>query len=98
MSSRSDVDSVAVLPERTIETLDRERTKPTVEPSPKRSSGPDLTVGVPIEVRSHFHGDWTHGFEIAETTPDGYRLRRLSDRTVLPTEFPAHDIRCSRPH
>jgi hypothetical protein len=69
-----------------------------VEPSPRESSVPDLAVGVPIEVRSHFHGDWTNGFEIAETTPDGFRLRRLSDRTVLPTEFPAHDIRRTRPH
>jgi hypothetical protein len=53
----------------------------------------DLTVGSSVEVRGHFRGGWSRGFEVAETTDDGYWLRRLSDRSVLPVAFLAEDIR-----
>ena len=37
--------------------------------------------------------EWTSGFEVAEATDDGYRIRRRSDRYVLPVEFSALDVR-----
>jgi hypothetical protein len=64
-----------------------------MERFPDRSSQKDLAVGTSIEVRGHFRGEWSRGFEIAETTHDGYWVRRLSDRYVLPLEFSGHDVR-----
>jgi hypothetical protein len=50
--------------------------------------------GVPVEVRSHYEGRWSRGFEIAEElSADAYRVRRLSDGSVLPTEFSPEDVR-----
>ena len=46
-----------------------------------------------VEVRSHFDGRWVSGFEIAGVRDDRYLLRRRSDGTTLPVEFPAHEIR-----
>jgi hypothetical protein len=57
------------------------------------SPGDDLSVGTGIEVRDRFCASWSHGFEIAERTPDGYRVLRVSDRYVLPSEFVAGDVR-----
>jgi hypothetical protein len=48
---------------------------------------------LPVEVRNTYNGAWSPGFEIAETTSHGVRLRRLSDDTVLPGEFPIEDVR-----
>lgn len=55
-----------------------------------------LPPGTSVEVFSRFSASWIGGFEIA--TPfddryDRYELRRVSDRTVLPTTFPVDDIR-----
>lgn len=52
-----------------------------------------FSVGTQIEVRDQFCSSWVQGFEIAEATSDGYRLRRNSDRYVLPARFPARDLR-----
>ena len=52
-----------------------------------------LAVGTSVEVRGHFSGEWSGGFEVAATTRDGYRVRRLSDRYLLPVEFLDHDVR-----
>jgi hypothetical protein len=49
-----------------------------------------LDEGTRVDVRDRFQGRWTHGFVVAEATPDAYRLRRLSDDSVLPGHF-AHD-------
>ena len=54
---------------------------------------PDLPIKLPIEVRCHFNGAWNPGFEIAERTGAGYRLRRVSDDSDLPGEFPTEDVR-----
>ena len=46
--------------------------------------------GTPVEVRSRFDQQWVSGFEVAEPVeaPDpGYRIRRRSDRSVLPFFF-----------
>ena len=53
----------------------------------------DLPNNLPIEVRCHFNGTWSPGFEIAERTSAGYRLRRVSDDSDLPGEFPTEDVR-----
>ena len=53
----------------------------------------DLAVGTSVEVRGHFRGEWSRGFEVAETTHDGYWIRRLSDHYLLPVAFLGHDVR-----
>ncbi len=56
-----------------------------------------LSTGTPVDVRSRFVGSWSRGFEVAECVADqGYRVRRLSDGTVLPDVFEEHDIRPQR--
>ena len=52
-----------------------------------------LAVGTSVEVHSHFSGEWSGGFEVAATTRDGYRVRRLSDRYLLPVAFLDYDVR-----
>ena len=64
-----------------------------MERFPDHSSRVDLAVGTSVEVRGHFRGEWSRGFEVAETTHEGYWVRRLSDRSVLPVEFSDHDVR-----
>jgi hypothetical protein len=50
--------------------------------------------GIPVEVRSRYDGRWSRGFEIAEELgADAYRVRRLSDGSVLPAEFSPEDVR-----
>jgi hypothetical protein len=55
--------------------------------------GNAVQIHVPVEVRSRYDGQWAAGFQIADRTEHGYRLRRLSDDTVLPGEFSPDDIR-----
>ena len=55
-----------------------------------------LAEGTPVDVRNRFVGSWSHGFEIAERVQGGYRVRRLSDDSVLPDVFPSEDIRSER--
>jgi hypothetical protein len=52
-----------------------------------------LKPGTRVEVRSRFEGGWSRGFEVAEVVPEGYRVRRLSDGSVLPTDFDVDDVR-----
>jgi hypothetical protein len=56
-----------------------------------------LASGAPVAVRSSFEGKWCSGYEIADIIRDGgrvagYRLRRSSERTVLPAVFPVSDV------
>jgi hypothetical protein len=55
-----------------------------------------LPEGTPVDVRNRFVGSWSHGFEVAERVQGGYRVRRLSDNSVLPDIFPSEDIRSER--
>jgi len=64
-----------------------------MERFPEHSSVPAFTAGTAVEVRGSFRGEWSRGFEVAEATHDGYWVRRLSDRYVLPVEFTGHDVR-----
>lgn len=53
-----------------------------------------LRTGTPVDVRSRFVGSWTRGFEVAEQVAErGYRLRRVSDGTVLPDVFSDEEVR-----
>jgi hypothetical protein len=64
-----------------------------MERLPDDSSDRAYAVGTAVEVRGRFRGGWSRGFEVAETTHEGYWVRRLSDRYVLPVEFSSYDIR-----
>ena len=71
----------------------RVRDEQTMERLSDHSPRPDLAPGTSVEVRGHFCGEWSGGFEVAETTHDGYWVRRLSDRYLLPVEFSGSDVR-----
>ena len=52
--------------------------------------------GTRVEVHSTFARQWVGGFEVAEPVDGprpGYRIRRRSDRSVLPTLFAPEDVR-----
>ena len=54
-------------------------------------------AGTPVQVRNRFDRSWSSGFEVAEESNEGdvrtYRLRRRSDRSVLPAAFPSGELR-----
>ena len=54
---------------------------------------PGLASGESVEVRNHYDGSWSGGFQVEASHPEGYSLLRLSDRTVLPRVFTHADIR-----
>lgn len=55
----------------------------------------DFPTGTRVQVRNRFNSHWASGFEVAGVAGDGaeYRLRRLSDNTVLPIAFLEEDLR-----
>ena len=55
-----------------------------------------LATGTAVDVRSRYVGAWSSGFEVAEPFNDGYRIRRLSDGSVLPDVFTNEDVRAQR--
>ena len=62
-----------------------------------------MEPGTRVEVRSRFDRRWSRGFEIdsvlaAEDPEPQYRIRRRSDNSVLPVEFPADDLREEKRH
>ena len=46
-----------------------------------------------VEVHIGYSGTWERGFSVAETLPDGLRLRRRSDLEVLPGVFGHEKVR-----
>lgn len=46
-----------------------------------------------VEVKNNFTGKWSKGFEIAEVEQNRYRLRRLSDGSIIPYRFTSRDLR-----
>ena len=52
-----------------------------------------MSAGTKVDVRTTFDRTWARGFEVLEATPEGYRLRRLSDGAALPAVFPDEDVR-----
>ncbi|HUC35570.1 MAG TPA: hypothetical protein VMR97_00440 [Acidimicrobiales bacterium] len=56
-----------------------------------------LAPGTRVDVRNRYVGAWSHGFEVAEhLRGDGYRIRRLSDGSVLPEPLSADEVRPER--
>ena len=55
-----------------------------------------LSPGTKVDVRNRYQGTWVRGFEVAESTADGYRIRRLSDGSVLGDLFSRDDVRRER--
>ena len=55
-----------------------------------------LAPGERVEVRKRFDASWARGFELAEVTDTGVRVRRLSDGEILPIEFDLEDVRPER--
>ena len=56
----------------------------------------ELETGTRVDVRSRFVGAWTRGFVVEEAVGDGYRIRRVSDDSVLSDVFSAEEIRPER--
>lgn len=52
-----------------------------------------MDVGDAVEVHTAFDDSWADGFEIAERVSEGYRVRRLSDRSLLPGFTSEKDVR-----
>jgi hypothetical protein len=70
--------------------------------SPLLRSGIDLTThpsfvpltgGTVVELYSAFNSAWAPGFEIVDSVPGGYRVRRVSDGAVLPGHTSRADLR-----
>ena len=59
-------------------------------------AGDSVEPGTKVEVRSRFERSWARGFEIAEVVEAGYRIRRLSDGSILPLDFSADDVRAEK--
>ena len=55
-----------------------------------------LKPGTRVEVRTSYDRRWARGFEIHEVVETAYRLRRLSDLSVLPRDFAVADVRRER--
>ncbi len=62
----------------------------------RTQSEEELEPGTRVEVRSRFDQRWTGGFEVAGSCTQGYRVRRLSDGSVLPSEFAPDEVRRER--
>lgn len=52
-----------------------------------------IEVGDEVDVHTQFSDSWVPGFEIAEVIPEGYRVRRLSDGSLLPGYTSESDLR-----
>lgn len=52
-----------------------------------------MHVNDQVEVHTKFNDSWVPGFEIAEVADGGYRVRRRSDRTLLPNVTSESDLR-----
>jgi len=54
-------------------------------------------VGMLVDVRGRYLGNWCRGFEVAEILYEGCRVRRSSDQSVLPDIFPYEEVRQAQP-
>jgi hypothetical protein len=59
------------------------------------ADGPDrpLPVGCLVDVRTRYLGQWSSGFQIAESVFGGCRIRRSSDGSVFADVFQWSDVR-----
>ena len=61
--------------------------------APDPNARSPLAPGTKVDVRNRYQGTWVRGFEVAEATEDGYRIRRLSDGSTLGELFSRDDVR-----
>lgn len=66
-----------------------------MDPVPRWRPQP-LHPGTPVAVYNRSLSSWTSGFQVATRNNRGYRLRRVSDRALLPGEFTEGDLRWER--
>jgi hypothetical protein len=66
------------------------------DPTDQATERPRLEPGTKVEVRTGFDRSWADGFEVAEVTEQGYRVRRRNDGTILPAVFVRADVRRER--
>jgi len=59
----------------------------------RSGGGDEFAPGTAVEVHNQFTREWTAGFEVEAAAPDGYRLRRSSDASVLPAVFACDAVR-----
>ncbi|MGO8859768.1 MAG: hypothetical protein ACLQRH_03225 [Acidimicrobiales bacterium] len=64
--------------------------------APDPNARSPLSPGTQVDVRNHYQGTWARGFEVAEVTDQGYRIRRLSDGAILGELFSRDDVRRQR--
>ena len=64
--------------------------------TPDLNARSPLAPGTRVDVRNRYQGTWTRGFEVAEFTEAGYRIRRLSDGSILGELFSRDDVRRQR--
>lgn len=55
--------------------------------------GDVVGVGDAVELRVRFTGGWSAGFVVAAKVDGGYRVRRMSDGTLLPGVTGSDDLR-----
>ena len=70
--------------------------EPANAPCPAHGPDAELSKGTRVEVRDRFQGWWARGFEVAGTEEGRYRIRRLSDGSILPGLFARTEIRRER--
>jgi hypothetical protein len=64
--------------------------------APDQNVRSPLAPGTKVDVRNRYQGTWVRGFEIAEVTTGGYRIRRMSDGSTLGDLFSRNDVRRER--
>jgi len=74
----------------------------SVEAPTSRDGAGVVEEGTQVELYNAFDGTWSAGFEIASVIHAGYRVRRLSDASLLPgyttrSDLRTIDYRASRP-
>ncbi|MCC5953611.1 MAG: hypothetical protein JJU45_16080 [Acidimicrobiia bacterium] len=53
-----------------------------------------ISPGGRVEVRTRLDSHrWAKGFEVIDASPEGYRLRRLTDGEEMPVRFAVTDVR-----
>jgi hypothetical protein len=63
----------------------------------RKTSSKEIEPGTRVDVRSRYVGTWSRGFVVAEHVQgDGYRVRRVSDGSILPEPLSSDEIRPER--
>lgn len=55
-----------------------------------------IAPGTRVEIRKRFDRTWARGFEVVSEEDEGYRVRRLSDASILPLVIPPDEVRTER--